>query len=266
MVDVNDCKIRGRALDQLIGDFGAPDPRLQESLVRPVVSGALRQPPIRTQLTAGVARRRTSTTSTRSWAGIRPRYAIPFGSMVGFLHPDSRATQRPPRHARPPWSRAWRGEGRDRRHRRRHDGARRCRGTARRASSEPTSTGTPTAKRHLADLAATYAPADRSTTQAAAEEGRLGRLDRRSRPTSGSSSVRCRGCVGRRLVPQARSCSTCRPTPTRRTGGSRSGPAGPSAVRHRRCPPTRSGLTIDPGGGARPRPSAIASSSSSTER
>jgi len=89
LVDLNDCKIRGRALDQVVEQFGRPTfmfkthswaqsyPILYEA-DDPADLGLLtRQTYIEEFLAA--ARQ------------LRPRYAVPFANMVAFLHPESRA-------------------------------------------------------------------------------------------------------------------------------------------------------------------------------
>jgi UDP-MurNAc hydroxylase len=92
LVDVNDCKMRGRALQQVVRDFPEPtfmfkshswaqsypncyeadDPRDLEVLSRETYLDDF----------LGVARE------------LRPRHAVPFGSMVAFLHPDTRHLNR----------------------------------------------------------------------------------------------------------------------------------------------------------------------------
>ena len=87
VVDVNDCKIRGRALDQLVDDFGRP------SLACKSHSFAQSYPVLYdsedpAQLTL-VSQQTYLDDFHDVMARLRPRHAIPFGSMVGFLHPDS---------------------------------------------------------------------------------------------------------------------------------------------------------------------------------
>jgi len=87
VVDINDCKIRGRALDQLVNDFGAP------SLACKSHSFAQSYP----VLYDSVDKEQLTLVTPQTYiddfhdvmARLRPRYAIPFGSMVGFLHPES---------------------------------------------------------------------------------------------------------------------------------------------------------------------------------
>jgi len=87
LVDVNDCKLRGRALEQVMRDFPRPtfmfkshswaqsfpncyeadDPRDLELLSRESYLDDF----------LGVAR------------AVRPKFAVPFGSMVAFLHPET---------------------------------------------------------------------------------------------------------------------------------------------------------------------------------
>lgn len=87
VVDVNDCKIRGRALDQLIGDFGAPTLACKSHSFAqsyPVLYDSADP----AQLTL-VSAQTYIDDFHEVMDRLRPRYAIPFGSMVGFLHPDS---------------------------------------------------------------------------------------------------------------------------------------------------------------------------------
>ena len=87
VVDVNDCKIRGRALDQLIDDFGEPTLACKSHSFAqsyPVLYDSADP----AQLTL-VSAQTYIDDFHEVMDRLRPRYAIPFGSMVGFLHPDS---------------------------------------------------------------------------------------------------------------------------------------------------------------------------------
>jgi len=88
IVDVNDCKPRGRALEQISKEFGRP------ALVFKSHSFAQSYPvlyeaddPVDLEL---VSPDTYVTDFRNTMAGLRPTYAVPFGSMVGFLHPESR--------------------------------------------------------------------------------------------------------------------------------------------------------------------------------
>ncbi|MEQ8841768.1 MAG: MBL fold metallo-hydrolase [Acidimicrobiales bacterium] len=87
VVDINDCKIRGRALDQLLDDFGPP------TLACKSHSFAQSYPVLYESDDPAQLRLVTPKTYIDDFhdvmARLRPRHAIPFGSMVGFLHPDS---------------------------------------------------------------------------------------------------------------------------------------------------------------------------------
>lgn len=87
VVDVNDCKIRGRALDQLVDDFGNP------ALACKSHSFAQSYPALYDSDDPGQLTLVSAKTYLDDFhdvmSRLRPRYAIPFGSMVGFLHPDS---------------------------------------------------------------------------------------------------------------------------------------------------------------------------------
>ncbi|MEM7139956.1 MAG: MBL fold metallo-hydrolase [Actinomycetota bacterium] len=87
VIDVNDCKIRGRALAPIVKEFGRP------TLACKSHSFAQSYP----VLYESEDESQLSLVSTQTYiddfhdvmTGLQPRYAIPFGSMVGFLHPDS---------------------------------------------------------------------------------------------------------------------------------------------------------------------------------
>lgn len=88
IVDVNDCKPRGRALRQIAKAFGRPTMVLKSHSFAqsyPVLYEA-EDPADLTLVSA-----ETYISDFRDTVAVlRPRYAIPFGSMVGFLHPESR--------------------------------------------------------------------------------------------------------------------------------------------------------------------------------
>lgn len=87
VVDVNDCKIRGRALGQLVDDFGTPTLACKSHSFAQSYP-VLYDSPDPAQLSLVSAQ--TYVDDFHEVMGrLRPRYAIPFGSMVGFLHPDS---------------------------------------------------------------------------------------------------------------------------------------------------------------------------------
>jgi UDP-MurNAc hydroxylase len=87
VVDINDCKIRGRALDQLVKDFGRP------TLACKSHSFAQSYPVLYDSDDPAQLSLVTNQTYLDDFhdvmARLNPEYAIPFGSMVGFLHPDS---------------------------------------------------------------------------------------------------------------------------------------------------------------------------------
>jgi UDP-MurNAc hydroxylase len=87
-IDVNDCKIRGRALRRLVEEVGRP------TFVFKSYSFAQSYPIAYTatdEADLGIIER---TTYIDDFIGrmreFRPRYAVPFGSMIAFLHPASR--------------------------------------------------------------------------------------------------------------------------------------------------------------------------------
>ncbi len=89
VVDVNDCKIRGRALAQVTADFGRPTIACKSH------SFAQSYPALYTSDDPAQLRFVSRETYLDDFhdvmTDIRPKYAFPFGSMVGFLHPDTRA-------------------------------------------------------------------------------------------------------------------------------------------------------------------------------
>ncbi len=88
IVNINDCKIRGRALAQVVKDFGSP------ALAFKSHSFAQSYPVLYDSEDPDQLSLVSSQTYIDDFhdvmASLGPRYAIPFGSMVGFLHPDSR--------------------------------------------------------------------------------------------------------------------------------------------------------------------------------
>lgn len=87
VVDVNDCKIRGRALDQVLADWGRPTMMLK------TFSWAQGYPYCYTaddpaDLTL-VTRDSTMADFVECARHLQPRYAIPFASFVAFLHDDT---------------------------------------------------------------------------------------------------------------------------------------------------------------------------------
>ena len=87
VIDVNDCKIRGRALDPIVKEFGRP------ALACKSHSFAQSYPVLYDSEDPDQLRLVSAQTYIDDFhdvmARLRPRHAIPFGSMVGFLHPDS---------------------------------------------------------------------------------------------------------------------------------------------------------------------------------
>lgn len=88
LVDLNDCKIRGRSLAQLKRDFPNPTFMFKGH------SFAQAYPACYEAEDEADLHMIDRNTYTRDFVDaarvLRPRYAIPFGSMVGFLHPESR--------------------------------------------------------------------------------------------------------------------------------------------------------------------------------
>jgi hypothetical protein len=87
VVDANDCKIRGRALRRVLDDFGRPTFLLKSH------SWAQAYPH---SYTAADPDDLTRLRRESYWHDfihvareLQPRYAVPFGSMVAFFHPDS---------------------------------------------------------------------------------------------------------------------------------------------------------------------------------
>jgi UDP-MurNAc hydroxylase len=87
VADLNDCKIRGRALDDVIETFGRPTFAMKaHSFAQSYPAGYTADDPADLTL---VDRATYLDDFTRTMAQLQPDYAVPFGSMVGFLHPES---------------------------------------------------------------------------------------------------------------------------------------------------------------------------------
>lgn len=88
MWDVNDCKIRGKPLRRIVGRFGRPDIALKSH------SFAQGYPNCYTADDPRDLGRITRQTFIDDFCEaideIQPRVAVPFASMVGFLHPETR--------------------------------------------------------------------------------------------------------------------------------------------------------------------------------
>jgi UDP-MurNAc hydroxylase len=88
LVDVNDSKIRGRALAQIPDEFGTP------TFVFKSYSFAQAYPTCYTADDPADLGLLTRDSYLDDWIGVvdtlQPRYGVPFGSMVAFLHPESR--------------------------------------------------------------------------------------------------------------------------------------------------------------------------------
>ena len=89
VIDINDCKIRRRSLKQIKRDFGRPTLACKSHSFAqsyPVLYES--EDPEQLKL---VSRDTYIEDFYDVMSGLQPRYAVPFGSMVGFLHPDSQA-------------------------------------------------------------------------------------------------------------------------------------------------------------------------------
>ena len=163
---MNDCKIRGRSLERVVEEFGHPTFVFKSySFAQSYPIAYEAEDPADLQLLTRDAYLDDFCGRVRD---LRPRYGVPFGSMVAFLHPEnrdlnqflitparSRGVRRDRRPVTPPRSSRWR---------------RATRGTPPTGSRCSTSTGTPTAKRTSSELAASIQP--KLDAQAAAEAGR----------------------------------------------------------------------------------------------
>ncbi len=88
LVDVNDGKVRGRTLRRILADFGRPTFVFKSySFAQAYPLGYTADDPVDLALV-------TPETYFREWTALmtalEPRYGVPFGSMVAFLHPESR--------------------------------------------------------------------------------------------------------------------------------------------------------------------------------
>ena len=92
LVDINDSKIRGRALAQLRAEFGRP------TFVFKSYSFAQAYPACYTADDPADLGLITRDSYLDDWVSVvtelAPRYGVPFGSMVAFLHPESRQVNR----------------------------------------------------------------------------------------------------------------------------------------------------------------------------
>jgi hypothetical protein len=87
LVDLNDCKIRGPSMRQITRDFGAVSVALKaHSFAQAYPACYTAEDPKDLGL---VARETYLDDFLRAARELRPRFAIPFGSMVAFLHPES---------------------------------------------------------------------------------------------------------------------------------------------------------------------------------
>lgn len=87
LVDVNDCKIRGRALRDIVDSFGHPTFAMKaHSFAQSYPLGYSADDPGELNL---VRRDTLLDDFLGVMRELQPRYAVPFGSMVGFLHPES---------------------------------------------------------------------------------------------------------------------------------------------------------------------------------
>lgn len=89
IVDINDCKIRGLPMRQVLRDFGSPSVALKShSFAQAYPHCYEAEDPADLEL---VARETYLEDFAHAMRELSPRYAIPFGSMVAFLHPESLA-------------------------------------------------------------------------------------------------------------------------------------------------------------------------------
>jgi UDP-MurNAc hydroxylase len=88
LVDINDGKIRGRTLRRILDQFGSP------TFVFKSYSFAQAYPVLYTADDPADLELVTRDTYLDDWVrvvdALQPRYGVPFGSMVAFLHPDAR--------------------------------------------------------------------------------------------------------------------------------------------------------------------------------
>ena len=92
LVDINDGKIRGRTLQRILAEFGRP------TFVFKSYSFAQAYPVLYTADDPADLTLITRDTYLDDWVSVvdelGPRYGVPFGSMVAFLHPESRHINR----------------------------------------------------------------------------------------------------------------------------------------------------------------------------
>ena len=89
VIDINDCKIRRRSLSQIRREFGRPTLACKSHSFAqsyPVLYTA--DDPEQLRL---VSRETYIDDFHDVMSGLQPEFAVPFGSMVGFLHPESRS-------------------------------------------------------------------------------------------------------------------------------------------------------------------------------
>ena len=87
LADLNDCKIRGRALDQVSYDFGPPTFMFKtHSWAQSYPIGYEAEDPADLTL---LSRHTYIEDFVEAAAQLQPRFAVPFANMVAFLHPES---------------------------------------------------------------------------------------------------------------------------------------------------------------------------------
>jgi UDP-MurNAc hydroxylase len=87
VIDANDCKIRGMAMRQVRRDFGRPDVLLKSHSFAQAYPACYRaDDPADLEL---IGRDTYLNDAVEAIRELEPRYAVPFGSMVAFLHPES---------------------------------------------------------------------------------------------------------------------------------------------------------------------------------
>ncbi|MBM3672190.1 MAG: MBL fold metallo-hydrolase [Actinobacteria bacterium] len=88
VIDFNDCKIRGRPLQKVVKQMGEPDLVLKShSFAQGYPNCYEADDPKDLEL---VSRQTYFTDFIGTVDELKPRFAVPFASMVGFLHPESR--------------------------------------------------------------------------------------------------------------------------------------------------------------------------------
>lgn len=87
LADLNDCKVRGKALEEVLGAFGRPTFLLKShSWAQAYPVRYTSDDPADLRL---VTRESYVADFVETVAEVRPRYAVPFASMVCFLHPET---------------------------------------------------------------------------------------------------------------------------------------------------------------------------------